>query len=252
MYGFELVQSPLCCSTAEHMFQPHALFGVTTAPPTGRISNVLSSTGPITIVVPSRSPSPELSAALRIAHNLNVYHKLDTVIVDDHEAALAVRDGSLASGNFVVLSQGKLGGFAASLVSKSATPFGVDGSILRLRSRSFTAPSTGVLFLHPHPTNAEALTLFVYGTDESGLERALRLFPVRTGVTVPDWIVVGPQADARGTGGVQSAGYVGVIRTDFILHPADIHRCYIGSGVTTGGGTRPCPHSRLRQEVCMG
>ncbi|KAM5531823.1 hypothetical protein V8D89_014522 [Ganoderma adspersum] len=191
------------------VWTPHALFGVATAPPTGRISNVLSSTSPITIVVPSRSPSPELSAALRIAHNLNVYHKLDAAIIDDHEAARAVRDGSLASGNLVVLSHGKLGGFAAPFVSKSATPFGVDSSILQLRSRSFTVPSTGVLFLHPHPTNAEALTLFVYGTDESGLERALRLFPIRTGITVPDWIVVGSQADVRGTGGVQSAGVWG-------------------------------------------
>ncbi|PIL23730.1 hypothetical protein GSI_13480 [Ganoderma sinense ZZ0214-1] len=191
------------------VWTPHALFDVATTSLTGRISNLLSSTSPITIVVPNRLPSPESSAALRIAHNLNVYHKLDVGIIDADEADRAVRDGSLASGNLVVLSYGKLRGFAASLLSKSATPFGVDGTTLRLRSRSLTAPSTGVLFLHPHPTNPEALALVIYGTDVSGLERALRLFPIRTGVTVPDWIVVGSQADARGTGGVQSAGVWG-------------------------------------------
>lgn len=185
---------------------------------------MLSSTGPINIVIPNRSPSAELSAALRLAHNLNVYHKLDANIVDDYEADRAVRDGSLPSGSLVVLSQGRLGGFAASLLSELATPFGVDGTTLRLRSRPFIAPSTSVLFLHPHPTNPEGLTLFVHGVDESGLERALRLFPIRTGVTIPDWIVVGSQADVRGTGGVQSAGYVVITGTSFILHTADKYR----------------------------
>ncbi|KAI1790745.1 hypothetical protein LXA43DRAFT_973466 [Ganoderma leucocontextum] len=201
-FSFGLVQE-------EGVWTPHALFDIATKSPTGRISNVLSSTSPITVVVPSRSPSTELSAALRLAHNLNVYHKLDVGIIDDDEADQAVRSGLLAPGNLVVLSHGKLGGFAASLLSKAATPFGVDGATLRLRARPLTRPSTGVLFLHPHPTNTKSLTLIVYGADASGLERALRLFPIRTGVTVPDWIVVGSQADVRGMGGVQSAGVWG-------------------------------------------
>ena len=37
--------------------QPYPLFDVKTTPPTGRILNVLNSTGPLTIVVPSWSPS---------------------------------------------------------------------------------------------------------------------------------------------------------------------------------------------------
>jgi hypothetical protein len=42
--------------------------------------------------------------------------------------------------------------------------------------------------------------------DDSGLEKVLRLFPIRTGVTVPDWVVIGPQADAMGAAGVVGAG----------------------------------------------
>lgn len=48
--------------------------------------------------------------------------------------------------------------------------------------------------------------LFIIATDAFGLERAMRLFPFRTGVTVPDWIVVGDAADAIGAAGVVGAG----------------------------------------------
>lgn len=48
--------------------------------------------------------------------------------------------------------------------------------------------------------------LFICGTDEAGLERALRLFPFRTGVTVPDWLFVGEEADQLGAAGVVGAG----------------------------------------------
>ena len=43
-------------------------------------------------------------------------------------------------------------------------------------------------------------------TDGAGLERVARLLPIRTGIPVPDWIIVGPLADTRGAGGVLSAG----------------------------------------------
>ena len=41
-----------------------------------------------------------------------------------------------------------------------------------------------------------------------GLERAIRLFPIRTGVLSPDWLVVDGRADTIGAAGVQGAGYV--------------------------------------------
>ncbi|CAG8719794.1 5679_t:CDS:2 [Acaulospora colombiana] len=46
-------------------------------------------------------------------------------------------------------------------------------------------------------------------TDEDGLERIFRLFPLRTGIMIPEWIVTGPKADLLGAGGLLGAGYWG-------------------------------------------
>ncbi|TBU28927.1 hypothetical protein BD311DRAFT_757466 [Dichomitus squalens] len=199
----------LALAQEQGVWSPYPLFDVQSVPPTGRILNVLSSAGPITIVIPSQSPSAQLSAGLRIAHNLDVYHKLDADIITEDEAATRMRDGSLASANIVVLARGELGAFSRSILEEARTPFKISGTSLKLRGRLLNGPSMATLFLHPHPTNANSLVLFAYGADMSGFERAVRLFPIRTGVTVPDWIVVGRQADERGTGGVHGAGVWG-------------------------------------------
>jgi hypothetical protein len=60
--------------------------------------------------------------------------------------------------------------------------------------------------MHPHPTVDTARMLFVIGTDTFGLERAIRLFPFRTGISVPDWIIVGDAADAIGAAGIVGTG----------------------------------------------
>lgn len=61
------------------------------------------------------------------------------------------------------------------------------------------------MFLHQHPIYRRANMLFILG-DNSGIERAARLFPIRTGVAVPDWLLVGTEADDVGAGGVMGAG----------------------------------------------
>ncbi len=186
--------------------QPYASSDIPVAPPTGRIANLLTTSAPMVIVIPDRTPSRLLSAALRIAHALDLYHKLDAEIVDDEEAMRRLKEGLLGLGNMVILSSGKLSAFATTILDKRQTPFGVRGGSLELRGRLLNEPSMATLFLHPHPVDANSLVLFIYGADLSGLERGLRLFPIRTGVTVPDWIVIGSPADERGSGGVQGAG----------------------------------------------
>ncbi|KAI0781232.1 hypothetical protein BD413DRAFT_600635 [Trametes elegans] len=175
-------------------------------PRTGRLANILLSNEPLIIVVPTKQPSRELSAALRIAHNLDVYHKLDAEIIDDKEASERLSEASQETGNAIFLG---LGAFAKSVLAQGKTAFGVQDDDLALRGRRLNEPSTAALFLHPHPSREESLLLFLHGADAEGLERGLRLFPIRTGVTVPDWIVVGSQADARGSGGVEGAGVWG-------------------------------------------
>ena len=48
--------------------------------------------------------------------------------------------------------------------------------------------------------------LFILATDVSGLEKAVRLFPIRTSITVPDWLVIGGCANNLGAAGVIGAG----------------------------------------------
>ena len=66
-----------------------------------------------------------------------------------------------------------------------------------------------VIFSHPHPTGSDgSLAMFILYNDISSLERALRLFPFRTGVAVPDWLAVSEKMDNFGAGGIEAAGYV--------------------------------------------
>jgi hypothetical protein len=45
----------------------------------------------------------------------------------------------------------------------------------------------GLLSLLEHPANGTLLAMLLAGNGKQGLASAARLFPVRTGVPVPDW-----------------------------------------------------------------
>ena len=66
----------------------------------------------------------------------------------------------------------------------------------------------GIMFTHPHESSPSSTMLFIIANDQSGLERAVRLFPVRTGLALADWMVIGKRADKRGAAGIEKAGYV--------------------------------------------
>jgi hypothetical protein len=190
----------------------------------GRIQAILTSTRPIQIIIPQSGPSRERSAALRLAHTLNVYHKLDVDIVDSAEALRDIHDGTFTPGNVIAIGDTQVP-LIQQLLAEKRTPFQIDGMSLSVNGRPLTQPGLGaiaaqlsvmllltlipllgILFMHPHPTVDIASMLFIMATDAFGLERAMRLFPFRTGVTVPDWIVVGDAADAIGGAGVVGAG----------------------------------------------
>ena len=63
------------------------------------------------------------------------------------------------------------------------------------------------MFTHPHESSPSATMLFMIAHDRSGLERVARLFPVRTGMALADWLVVGKRADKQGASGIEKAGY---------------------------------------------
>ena len=74
------------------------------APPR-RLQSILSTHGPFTLLVPSLTPSPELSAALRIAHALLLFHALDAKIVGVAEIEIEKSDVPIRvlEGNLVVI-----------------------------------------------------------------------------------------------------------------------------------------------------
>ncbi|KAF9150478.1 hypothetical protein BG015_007724 [Linnemannia schmuckeri] len=73
--------------------------------------------------------------------------------------------------------------------------------------QDFEQPGTGLLMIRPlGPSN---LAMVIAGLDPQGLETAARLFPKRTGMLVPDWIVTGPEMAWKGAGGILATGYWG-------------------------------------------
>jgi len=48
--------------------------------------------------------------------------------------------------------------------------------------------------------------LFMLANNASGMERLARLFPIRTGVSLPDWLVVTENTDIFGAAGLRGAG----------------------------------------------
>lgn len=77
-------------------------------------------------------------------------------------------------------------------------------SAIRYREQT---PLAGIMFTHPHGNSLSSTMLFIIAHEQSGLERAMRLFPTRTGLALADWIVIGKQADEIGASGIQKAGY---------------------------------------------
>lgn len=217
----------------------------------GRLQAVLSSAAPLLIIIPKYGPSREFSVALRIAHDLNTYHKLDSEILQSSDALQNAKDGRLGHGNIVVIGDTQ-NPFTRWILGRKETSFELEGSSLKLKGRIFVEPGLGInftcyamgtylsfdqgiLFLHPHPLGT-ANMLFILANDCSGMERAVRLFPIRTGVAVPDWLVTSEWADDVGSAGVVGAGFD-------IPFSCPLH-CFIkfqtGYGEGSGNGTNRC------------
>lgn len=159
--------------------------------------------GPLQIVIPHKSGHC-LSGAIRLAHSLDIYHKIDSNILDAQEAQALLQAGTAGNSSIVVISDGS-NVFLNDVLAARRTPFGFSEDALTVNGRPVEGGSSAV-FLHPHPTFSAGVMLVMYANTEPGLERALRLFPLRTGLTIPDWIITSEHADKTGAGGVQGAG----------------------------------------------
>lgn len=157
------------------------------------------------IIIPA-SEGRFLSAATRIAHNLLSYLRIDSLILHDRDA-LQMLDGTKFGCSNLVLLGGDENEFGRLIMANSPVPVTLRQDGWSLNDRLFNSKGLGLAFLHPHPKCETGLSLFLTSTDDAGLERILRLFPLRTGVSVPEWVITGPSADVMGAGGLLGAGY---------------------------------------------
>ncbi|KAJ3417002.1 hypothetical protein HDV05_007484 [Chytridiales sp. JEL 0842] len=176
---------------------------------------------PFLIVVPS-SPSVIEAAVYRraaqyLATSWYLYGRGGTQIVQDTD----VRDGITAKYNLIVL-----GGSKDNLFSKrreKEVKF-LDSGGFQIEKKRYEAPGTGILFLAPSPTRT-LLGLYIAGIDDDGFQRALWSLPFRTGLLVPDYLVVGNEygdpatgwtaGDGHPSGGAGTKGLGGVLAAGF-------------------------------------
>lgn len=187
------------------MIQPVFGFEDSAVIPFGRMSNILLTAAPFVVVVRDTTSSNILSAALRMVHSLNVYHKLDAEIIDDGEAVRRFNTGVLELANIIILGDPSSAYFQ-SVLHHAKTAFVLKNQDLHLKGRLLGKTATATMFLHPHPGAESALMLLMYVCEDEALEKGLRLFPTRTGVPMPDWISLGERADTLGAAGVEGVG----------------------------------------------
>jgi len=165
-----------------------------------------------------------MSIARRLANDLLTYFRLDADIVPETEMEEEVLETDIenegdttvnyaGTGNVVVIG-GPSGRYIRRCLAKRRTAFSIADQekgppVLQLRGEPLNGISQGIMFTHPHESSPSSRMLFIIANDQSGLERAVRLFPIRTGLALADWMVIGKRADKRGAAGIEKAGLWG-------------------------------------------
>lgn len=192
--------------------------------PSGRLQLFLTSAGLIDLFV--RDEAHAISLALRIAHDLDTYHKIGSQIILATTSPDGEPPGRSGRGNamfigvpedpFIINMLGKLK--TPTMYDKQTGILSVGGhswkekSIGKSLSQLMFASSKeykGLLALLPGVEGEGGNTVLLVGTDSEALERMARLVaPFRTGVAVPDWLVMGPNTHKVGAAAVLGAGQV--------------------------------------------
>lgn len=118
----------------------------TRAHPSSRLSAVLTSSGPLTIVVPDSALSPAISVALRVAHDLDLYHKLDCSILRNSEAQDMLASGNLPKGNLVIVGLTK-DRSVRTWAELHDSPVALDNNKIGVHDSVYEGESIGDLFL---------------------------------------------------------------------------------------------------------
>lgn len=133
-----LIQSCSCL----YRFQSEVPDQKAPAQASARIQSFLSTDAPFHLVVLDNSSSRDVSMALRIAHDLNAYHRLDAEIILGNEAFQdRLADGS-ATGNILIIGN-TASPSLASLLGKQRTPFRSENNVLTFKDATFDEAGQG-------------------------------------------------------------------------------------------------------------
>ncbi|KAH7044264.1 hypothetical protein BKA57DRAFT_469111 [Linnemannia elongata] len=152
-----------------------------------------------------------------VAHDIYQYGRGDVEVLTDNEFLDRYGEGSLemkAEGervNLVLIGSGHHNSAARLVLGERDSEVTIDteeGIVsIHPTDQDFHQPGTGLLMIRPW--GSSNLAMVIAGLDPQGLETAARLFPKRTGMLVPDWIITGPEMAWKGAGGILAAGYWG-------------------------------------------
>lgn len=103
---------------------------------------ILGSLAPLILVIPDENRMQELSAALRIAHDLHKFHRIDSEIVLSSEALERVQGSTMGEGNLVIV-----GDVGASLTrwcfSRQESVFKIDSNSPSLNGQALDVEGSG-------------------------------------------------------------------------------------------------------------
>ena len=115
--------------------------------PPGRIQSVLSSPGPITIITSGKSNGNDHWAALRLAHVLQLYHRLDSEIIAEDEAHTRTTCDTWRNGNIISIGPPR-SPYAKGILGQRRTSVRSIDSTIHLGTRKFQKPGQGLFMFH--------------------------------------------------------------------------------------------------------
>lgn len=116
---------------------------LTVQSPPGRLQAILTSPGPIFIVVGDSSFEHNLSVAQRLAHILHMHHRLDCEIVYERTAFERTTRATWTAGNIVFVGpQGSI--FASNVLAKNRTPVHLADGVIHVGGQAFNKREQGL------------------------------------------------------------------------------------------------------------
>lgn len=168
--------------------------------------------GRLTIVIGTQSPGYRTHfhrIASNIAQNLYIYFGAEVDMRFDYEA-----ENTIFEGNVICLGMEDENSYVQEAIARSDLtahrfPIHTKSGTITINDTSsvYTYRGDGFGAIYLYPLEMSRLLMIICGTDEKGLEMAAKLFPYRTGVGQPDWVVIGPKMGVQGMEGVEAMGY---------------------------------------------